>query len=88
MSNHKSHAARYGYYFSASLGYKNTAVKKLTTTSQMIQFLAFMTQVLTGAGPVSPCIENTQLQDIQLLHLQLLRVGDVMWCKSRLDLTI
>ena len=38
--------ARYGYYFFASLGYKNTAVKKLTTRSQMIQFLAFMAQVL------------------------------------------
>jgi GNS1/SUR4 family len=48
----KLHAARYGYYFSASLGYKNTAVKKLTTTSQMIQFLAFMTQVLMHAGPL------------------------------------
>ncbi len=37
-------ALRAGYYFSASLGFKSTAVKKLTTTSQMIQFLAFMTQ--------------------------------------------
>lgn len=62
------HAARYGYYFSASLGYKNTAVKKLTTTSQMIQFLAFMTQVLAYAGLVRPCIYS-RLQEPQVLEL-------------------
>jgi GNS1/SUR4 family len=40
---------RYGYYFFASLGYKNTAIKKMMTSSQMIQFLAFMTQVCGNA---------------------------------------
>ena len=34
------------------MGYKNTAVKKLTTTSQMIQFLAFMTQVLIDSDQI------------------------------------
>ncbi len=36
---------RYGYYFASSLGFRSNAIKKIITTSQMVQFVAFMSQV-------------------------------------------